>query len=121
MKAVREACCGEERAFCFSLRVLNDIAAKYGSLDNMFDAVDGTNSIEAVVWLLSRLMIAGDRCAKMNGEANPAPLTPDDILDMSRPEDVRRFKSIIFATLANDGENNVQAESDGGNPTEAGT
>lgn len=116
MKTIHEACCGEERAFCFSLRVLQDIMGKFGSLDGMFEAVDGSNSIEAVVWLLSRLMLAGDKCAKLNGEENPAPLTVDEILDLSLPQDIGRFKRIIFATLANDSDSTVQAESDG-NPT----
>lgn len=120
MNIIREKCCGEERAFCFSLRVLRDILAKFGSFDEMFNAVDGADSVEAVVWLISRLMLAGDRCAKMNGEENPKPLSEDEILDMSLPQDIGRFKSIVFATLAKDSESSVEIESEG-NPTPAGT
>lgn len=120
MKIIEEACCGEKRVFCFSLRVLQDITDKFGSYDKLFDAVDGEKSIENVAWLLSRLMDAGSRYAKMNGLENPAPLTNEQILDMSGPFDIGKYKSIIFSTLARDTESSVQAESDGGNPTQAG-
>lgn len=119
MNIIRVTCCGEERAFCFSLRVLRDILGKFGSFDKMFDAVDGTDSVGAVVWIISRLMLAGDRCAKMNGDENPKPLTEDEILDMSTPLDIRKFKSIIFATIEKASETSVEIESEE-NPTQAG-
>lgn len=121
MKIIEEACCGEKRAFCFSLRVLQDITDKFGSYENLFAAVDGEKSVENVAWMLSQLMDAGSRYAKMNGLENPAPLSADEILDMSGPFDIGKYKSIIFATLARDTESTVQVESTEGNPTQAGT
>ena len=110
VKLIRRECMGEERYFCFSLRVLNDASAKFGGTDAIFEAIDGPEGIGNVAWLAAALMDGGHRVAVKRGLADPAPVSADDILDELGVAEINALKSIIFATIANDSEAEVSVE-----------
>lgn len=109
---------GEERLFCFSLRVLNDASAKFGGVDAIFTAMDGDKSVENIAWLASRMMDAGDRYAKRHGLENPAPVNADDILDELSYNEVLGLRDVVLSSVGHDSEAEVSVQSEG-NPTEA--
>lgn len=110
---------GEERFFCFSLRVLSDASAKFGGVDAIFSAMDGDKSVENVAWLAARMMDAGDRYAKRHGLDNPAPLTADDILDELSFNEILGLRDIVLSSVGHDSEAEVSVQADGENPTGA--
>lgn len=109
---------GEKRFFCFSLRVLSDATAKFGSLDAVSEVVDG-GDVDAVAWLVSRLMDAGHRYAESHGLDDPAPLSADELLDGLGLEDVMALRLIAVATVSHDSEAEVAVQTESSNPTEA--
>lgn len=119
MKSVKEAICGGERYFCFSVRVYQDIMEKYESLDAMLTAMDTAGALEDVAWLASRMMIAGEKYAKRRGLDCPPALTPEDILDELGVDEIVKMKGIIFSTIASDSKSEVELATEE-NPTKAG-
>lgn len=73
---------------CFSTRVLVDVEDYTGMsfADGINDILE-KKSIKDIVWLISKLIEAGDRYAKMENIDNPGTLTEDDIYDCVGVED----------------------------------
>lgn len=118
VKPIRRTLMGEERLFCFSLRVLSDASAKFGGMDNIFNAIDGADGINAVAWLAARMMEAGHRYAVQHSMDDPAPVNEDAILDGLDVTEFGALKGIIFDTINNDSEAEVTVQAEE-NPTEA--
>lgn len=117
MRGIKEAIGGGTHWFCFSLRVLQDIMDRYGTLEAMLDKIDG-NGLEDTAWLASRMMLAGEKYAKRRGcECDPA-MSAEDIMDELGAEDIVKLKTAIFATIAADSESEVQTADE--NPQKAG-
>lgn len=90
---------GKEYMLCISTRVLLHIEEKYGDSDGGLKQIMSSRKLSDVVWLLSEMIDAGDRYAKMESVENPGTIPFDELLDRIGPDDYElMFKSIAEAT-----------------------
>ena len=87
---------------CFSARVIRACTERYGDVSALaaaLDAEDPVKRLDEAVWVLSQMMDAGARYAKLNGIETPPPLSPDGILDQTDLSDFFRLRMSIQATI----------------------
>ena len=72
---------------CISTRVLLHIEEKYGDSDGGLKQIMSNGKLSDVVWLLSEMIDAGDRYAKMESVENPGAIPFDELLDRIGPDD----------------------------------
>lgn len=101
---------GKEYPLRFSLRVLKACKERYGTLDGIFQALqgagDGMDAVEECLWLLENMLDAGARYAKING-ANPSqPPDADMLLDML---DLAEVQAALVTAIAGDSVRTVEA------------
>lgn len=103
---------GKDHLLCFSTRVMRACVDRFGGVENIGDEMTkGTGeALDATIWLLSRLMDAGDRYAKLNGIENPPPLSEDDIFDGCDLTDLAGLRSAVQETITNGNATTVKAE-----------
>lgn len=110
MRSRTVALAGEEYPLRFSLRVVKTCAEKYGSLEGMFEAIQGRAGLEAVdacLWLLDIMLDAGYRYNKANGlEALPPP-DGEALLDLL---DLPELQALLLGAIAGDSARTVEAE-----------
>lgn len=107
MKTAKMNVAGKDHTLCFSLRVVRDCADKFGGMDKLSEALTGGTQQEQfdnVIWLLSRMMDAGERYDKLEGRPSEKALSVDDLLDLQGVDDLASLKSTIFETMDNGGE-----------------
>lgn len=96
MRIVPITVLGREFDLCFSTRVMMRVEQEH---------ID-TDTAAGSVFLLSALMEAGDRYAKLNGQPGKGFLTADEIADNLSPSELGKLA--LPMTLATNGERNVE-------------
>lgn len=92
---------GEEYITCFSTRVLMSIEEKYGDADEGLKKILNGKKIADIFWLLSLMIDAGDRYAKMEGIENPGKMSMDELIDIVGVNDYESiFKAVSATALA---------------------
>lgn len=98
---------------CFSARVMRSCAQRYNGIKNI-DKVMAEGSEEKIldecIWLISEMMAAGDRYAKLEGLDNPKPYTYDQLYDICGTEDIASMRSSIASAMSNGMRRNVETE-----------
>lgn len=106
--------CGKEYPLRFSLRVVKNCEERYGSLEKMFDVIQMKSDAESgslclvddCLWLLSSMLDAGFRYAKLNGDALEVPPDTDALLDVL---DLPSMQAVLFSAIAGDNARTVEA------------
>lgn len=107
--------CGKAYPLRFSLRVVKACEERYGSLEKMFEAVQmkadgasgGLGVVDDCLWLLSSMLDAGYRYAKLNGDTPEAPPDADMLLDAL---DIPDMQAALFDAITGDNERTVEAK-----------
>ncbi|MDD3394174.1 MAG: hypothetical protein PHG19_05990 [Anaerotignum sp.] len=105
----------KEYLLCFSARVIRACSQRYGSVDKIGEALTKGEEVEVMdecFWLLSTMMAAGARYAKLEEIPNPEPLSYDDLYDVSDLLDLSTAKERIFETVAEGNKREVEVEPD---------
>lgn len=105
---------GKQHILCFSVRVVRHCTERYGSVNGLYAALSNENELEALdeaLWILSEMMQAGDKYAKMHGIENAPCMTPDELEDACDLKDFLQMKAAIVLTITNGKKTNVEAES----------
>lgn len=105
---------GKQHILCFSVRVVRHCAERYGSVNGLYAALSNENELEALdeaLWILSEMMQAGDKYAKLHGLQNEPCMTPDGLEDACDLSDFLQMKSAIVLTITNGKKTDVEAES----------
>lgn len=113
MRTARITIDGAEHLLCFSARVVRACTERYGDIANIDDALAGRSAVQAMdeaVWIITVMMDAGARYAKLNGLDNPPPLTEDELLDVCDLGDFTELISKIKETITNGKTPTVEAE-----------
>lgn len=103
---------GTERLLCFSTRVIRDVVDRFGDVSKINDALndkDKCRALDNAVWLLSKMMDAGGRYARLNGIENPEPLSYEDLYDSLDIGDFTRLRQKIQETIVNGNQRTVDA------------
>lgn len=92
---------GKERLLCFSARVVRSCTERYGDVAEIDSALSesGVKGFDEALWLLSEMMVAGDRYAKLNGLDNPPPLGVEELLDLCDLHDFGNLRGKIAETI----------------------
>ena len=115
MRTAKMSVDGREYLLCFSGRVIRNVTEKFGSLPAMYEAFsqdEQEKSLDAAVWVLSQMIQAGDRYAKLNGLENPGKLSFDDLYDLFDINDFTGIYSKIKETIRSGKQQTVTAVSD---------
>lgn len=116
--------CGQQYPLRFSLRVVRDCTERYGSIENIFNAMqvqegqEGGQIVDEILWLLGAMLDAGYRYARLNGESTPAPPDADTLLDVLDIQDAQRT---LMDAMVGDSVRTVEAESEKNGRTAAET
>lgn len=89
---------GREHILCFSPWAQRAVLERYGELDNLQEKLSGGSTVEMLdeaVWILSILMEAGDKFAKIQGMENARTFTPDELLCVCDIEDFAAIKDTV--------------------------
>lgn len=104
---------GEKHLLCFSTRVVRSCVERFGEVSGIFDALADESRLRAfdsAIWILARLMDAGDRYAKKNGLENPPPLSEEDLLDLCGMEDLADVNRAIGEAVTGGSARTVEAK-----------
>lgn len=115
MRTAKMSVDGREYLLCFSGRVIRNVTEKFGSLPAMYEAFsqdEQEKSLDAAVWVLSQMIQAGDRYAKLNGLENPGKLSFDDLYDLFDINDFTDIYSKIKETIRSGKQQTVTAVPD---------
>lgn len=115
MRTAKMSVDGREYLLCFSGRVIRNVTEKFGSLPAMYEAFsqeEQEKSLDAAVWVLSQMIQAGDRYAKLNGLENPGMLSFDDLYDLFDINDFTGIYSKIKETIRSGKQQTVTAVQD---------
>lgn len=104
--------CGRRYPLRFSLRVVRDCTERYGSIENIFNAMqvqEGQSGklVDEILWLLGAMLDAGYRYGRLNGEDVPDPPDADELLDVLDLQDAQRT---LMEAMVGDLERSVKAE-----------
>ena len=87
----------KEYLLCFSARVMRDCSERYGNAENIGKALtEGTEAqkMDESFWLLSAMMDAGAKYAKVEGVSTPPPLSYDTLYDLCGMDDLLDLKRL---------------------------
>lgn len=104
---------GVDHMLCFSARTVRAVSDRYGGLDKMNEAfTDGDTAklLDESLWMLSAMMDAGDRYARLNGLDNPPPVSYEDMYDLCGMDDLAKLRGKVFETIANSTGATVEVE-----------
>lgn len=123
MKCRTVELCGRQYPLRFSLRVVRDCTERYGSIENIFDAMiqegqNGGQIVDEILWLLGAMLDAGYRYARLNEESTPEPPDADTLLDVLDIQDAQRT---LMDAMVGDSARSVEAESKKNGETAAET
>ena len=102
---------GAEYPLRFSLRVVKACTERYGSLDGIFQAIQGKGSevdvVDECLWLLAVMLDAGWRYDRASGQNPPEPPDADALLDVL---DLMEAQTALVAAIAGDSVRTVEAD-----------
>lgn len=104
---------GEDHLLCFSARVVRNCTERYGAIEGINAALSTDDTVKALdesMWMLSQMMEAGARYARMNGIENPEPLDVDGLYDCCDMNDFAGLRGKIMETISNGQRATVEAE-----------
>lgn len=104
---------GKDRLLCFSTRVVRNCTERYGGIEHIGAALSTEDTVKALdesMWLLSQMLEAGARYARMNGMDNPEPLDADGLYDCCDISDFAGLRGKIIETISNGQKATVEAE-----------
>ena len=121
MKTGKIEILGREHTLCFSTRVTSHCIEKYGSIDAMFDALDGDDlgkALEQSLWLLSEMLDAGRRYAKFAWDREEKAISLDELLDLYGLDDLTALCLALRETVINGSQREVITEAKNGEATQ---
>lgn len=104
---------GKAYPLCFSTRVVRSCHERYGGIDQIGQALSGSDLMEVLdetLWLLSAMLDAGYRHAKLNGEESPEPPDQDTLYDLCGMDDLADLKARVMESMSADTSHSVEAE-----------
>ena len=112
MRTARITLAGKEYPMCFSARVVRACSERYGGIEHLDEKMNGdaVQSLDEAIWLLSQMMDAGVRYAKINGDESAEAPTADDLYDLFGMDDFAGLKDKIAETITNGNKTTVEAE-----------
>lgn len=112
MKVITKRICGEERVLCYSLRVTKAVTERFGSggVREKLKESSPSETLGAVIWMLTLMMQAGKRYADRNGIPCPPAPSEDDMLDQYGMDDLEELYSAFSAAMAAGSQQSVEAE-----------
>lgn len=90
---------GEKYLLCLSLKGIDNLSTRYGGLDNVGRALQSPDIADAIIFL-AEMMNCGAMYAKLNGIANPKPLSEEEIgygVDLA---ELMRIKEVVQGAAA---------------------
>lgn len=93
---------GKTHLLCYNLRLIRSAAARYGSVEGMYEALSNADEVKAMdeaVWVLAQMMAAGSRYAAEMGIETAPPLSEAQLLDLCDLTDFFAMKSAIIRTV----------------------
>lgn len=87
---------GKEYLTCFSTRVLVVLEEREGNADEGLKRIMSGGKTSDAFWLLTQMIDAGDRYAKLEGLDNPGKLTLDELYDRV---DVNEYADMFRAVI----------------------
>lgn len=111
----------KEYLLCFSARVMRACSERYESVENIGKALtEGTEAqkMDESFWLLSAMMDAGAKYAKVEGISTPPPLSYDALYDLCGMDDLLDMQTKIFKTIADGSERRIETEDEEGKNAE---
>lgn len=101
---------GAIRPMCFSARVATAVEEKYGGMEKLMDALTGEQYMSSNIWLLGKMLDAGARATKMEGNSCPPAPSEDELLDGCDLSDMRGLTAKLFAAMMASKEQHVELE-----------
>ena len=101
---------GAIRPMCFSARLAITVKEKYGSIEKLLDELTGEEYISSNIWLLGKMLDAGARATKMEGNSCPPVPSEDELLDGCDLNDMRGLTAKLFAAMMASKEQHVELE-----------
>lgn len=120
MKVIKRHICGEDRVLCYSLRVTKAVTERYGTggIREKLQSAGTTETLDAVIWMLTLMMQAGKKYADKNGIPCPPAPSEDEMLDEYGLDDLAELYGTFTATMDAGGQQEVEAESKNGEATQ---
>ena len=103
----------KEYPICYSLRVLKAISDEYGSPDKAFAEIDNPSAVkamEAQVFILHKLILAGAKVSSAAGEEGPQVLSLTETRIMANLTMPGTIKKIVKSTVALSSIPSIEAE-----------
>lgn len=111
MRSKTIALAGAEYPLRFSLRAVKACTEKYGSLEGMFEAIQGKQGtldvVDECLWLLDVMLDAGYRYNRANGLEAKEPPNREALLDML---DLAEMQGALLGAIAGDSARTVEAD-----------
>ena len=109
---------GREHLLCFNPWAQREFLARYGGIENINDKLNEGSTVDMMneaVWMLSTLIMAGDKYAKLEGIPNARTFTAEELLIVCDLEDFANMRNTIHKTLIDSSkrEVNTKAENQG--------
>ena len=104
---------GKAYPLCFSTRVVRSCHERYGGIDQIGQALSGNDLMEVLdetLWLLSAMLDAGYRHAKLNGEESPEPPDQETLYDLCGMDDLAGLKASVMESMAAGASHSVDAQ-----------
>lgn len=104
---------GKEYPLCFSTRVVRSCNDRYGGIDKIDQALSGNDLMEVLdetLWLISVMLDAGYRHAKLNGEESPAPPDQETLYDICDMDDLFKLKVSVMESMSAGASHSVNAQ-----------
>lgn len=100
---------------CFSARVIRAFNDRYGDMENISAAISGDGQstgemLDNIMFMLSEMINAGARYAKLEGLDNPDPIGYDDLYDLCGIDDLSELKTSIINAVIAGNEREIEAE-----------
>lgn len=103
-----------ELPMCFSLRVVDACAERFGGLDGLDTALagggDSMQTLRNCVWLLAQMLEAGRRYDALNGADAPLPPADDELLDLFGLDDLSDLRGELARAMAAGSQRSIEVE-----------
>ena len=113
---------GEEYELLLTTRATQEIAGRYGGLENLGDRLMSSDNFEEalgeIIWLITLLANQSILIHNIRHKDNPkALLTEDEVEILTTPRELTQYKSAITEALFKGTQRNVESENDSKNAT----
>lgn len=103
-----------ELPMCFSLRVVDACAERFGGLDGLDAALAGSDdpmkALRNCVWLLAQMLEAGRRYDALNGAEAPFPPAEDELLDLFGLDDLASLRGELARAMSAGSQRSIEVE-----------